>query len=590
MRNRILLSAVNAKYIHSNLAVRYLKKYCETQVDGIAIAEFSINDNINSILKRLYLADAETYGFSCYIWNIGLVLDICSSLKKARPDAVIILGGPEVSYDPAHLLSDNSSVDYIVVGEGEQTLLELLDYITSGSGWPSHVQGIAYREGGEIMTTQPRQLIASLDKIPFPYDGFEALENKIIYYETSRGCPFNCQYCLSSTLQGVRYLSMDRIQSDINKFAEAGIRQVKLVDRTFNCNIERSIEIMQYIMQLKSVTNFHLEIAADLINERFLETIDKAPVGMFQFEIGVQSTNPETLSAIQRKMDFKKVSANVRRLLAFNNTHLHLDLIAGLPYEDIKSFKKSFNDVYNLHPHMLQLGFLKLLKGSGIRAKGKEFGIEHHDFPPYEVISTNWLSYSELLILKDIEQVLEHYGNSGRFRHTLSFLLDFSEILPFEFYRRLAEYWSIKDHFNSSKGISEQYNIMKHFAQETLCDKLASEQYTLLNEYLKLDWLLYSRSGSMPVSIERFDHSQVKEQLQEYLRDTLTDSDDFEAYRSMSMRELLKHVGYEVFTRNIFGTADNESLMVMFYPLKQVHYPEKPYLAVVPLAGIAPVQ
>lgn len=586
MQKKVLLSAVNAKYIHSNLAVRYLKKYCEAHIEGIDIAEFSINDNINSILKKLYSLEADIYGFSCYIWNISLILSLCGSLKKAKPEAVIILGGPEVSYDPENILTDNTSIDYVVIGEGEATLLDLLDCIAVGNRSLSDIPGIAYREGSDIFVTQPRHLIPTLDVLPFPYDSFDGFENKIVYYETSRGCPFNCQYCLSSTIHGVRYLSMERLQQDIKSFVNAGIRQVKLVDRTFNCDIGRSILIMEYIIKQNSATNFHFEIAADLINERFLETVKKAPEGMFQFEIGVQSTNPKTLSAIKRVMDFDKVSHNVGKLVSFENAHIHLDLIAGLPYEDMKSFEKSFNDVYALKPDMLQLGFLKLLKGSGMRECCCEYGIEHHDFPPYEVIKTDWLSFKELLMLKDIEQVLEQYYNSGRFRNTLNYLLQTVGENPFELYRRLSEYWNSKAHFSSSKSINELYTILKHFVADVFAGKLESLQFSLLNEYLKLDWLLYSRSGSMPAVIERFDHASLKEQLQEYLKSNLAETEGFEVIKDMSMREILKHVGYEVFLLNIFAGTPESCEIVMFFPLKSDTGNKKPFFTTVPLEEI----
>ncbi|MDD4503784.1 MAG: B12-binding domain-containing radical SAM protein [Clostridiaceae bacterium] len=586
MSKKMLLSAVNAKYIHSSLAIRYLKKYCKTQIDKIDIAEFSINDNINNILKKLYISEADIFGFSCYIWNISLILSICSSLKKARPEAVIILGGPEVSYDPMSILTDNGSIDYIVMGEGEETLYELLSCLTKGEGSLSNIYGIAYREGTENLTTPPRNLIADLDSLPFPYDSFDDFKNKIIYYETSRGCPFNCQYCLSSTIHGVRFLSMDRLRRDIKNFVDAGIRQVKLVDRTFNCDINRSIEIMQYIIDLNSPTNFHFEIAADLINEDFLNTVEKAPVGMFQFEIGVQSTNPRTLSEIKRKTDFNKVSINSTRLLNSRNSHIHLDLIAGLPYEDMSSFEKSFNDVYALRADMLQLGFLKLLKGSGIRENLSEYGMEHHDFPPYEIIKTKWMPFKDILILKDIEQVLELYYNSGRFRNSLSFLLPTIAIKPFEFYRLLSAYWNSKEYFNSSKSINELFTILYEFIIGLYIDRIDSIQLSLFNEYLKLDWLLYSRNGSMPGVIRRYDHSLVKEKIQDYLKNKLTDVEGFDSFKDMSMRELLKHVGYEVFERSIFESISSKDQVVMFYLLKQDSISRMPFFTTIPLEEI----
>ncbi|MGI6587084.1 MAG: B12-binding domain-containing radical SAM protein [Lutisporaceae bacterium] len=586
MKMKVLLSAINAKYIHSNLAVRYLKKYCETQIGEIDIAEFSINDSISSILKRLYFSDARIYGFSCYIWNIDMVLNICSSLKKAKPEALIILGGPEVSYDAADLLSRYSFLNYIVIGEGEASLLNLLSCLTRREGSLSDIPGIAYRTGADIVVTEPRPDIPDLDMLPFPYDSFDGLENKILYYETSRGCPFNCQYCLSSTIRGVRYLSMERIRQDIKRFAGAGIKQVKLVDRTFNCDISRSVEIMQYIIELNPSANFHFEIAADSINEQFLKTVEKAPNGLFQFEIGVQSTNPKTISEIKRKMDFKKVSHNVAKLLSFKNVHIHLDLIAGLPYEDMKSFKKSFNDVYALRPDMLQLGFLKLLKGSGIRKACSRYGILHHDFPPYEVISTAWLSYKELVELKDVENVLEQYYNSGRFRHTLSFLLHATGTDPFEFYSRFSKYWNLNGHFNSSKKINDLYDILKDFVKEMLFERMDSEKFSIFNEYMKLDWLLYVRSGNMPESILRFNHAPIKKEIHEYIKNKLTNTDIFEDFKNLSMREILKHIGYEVFLRDIFAGTSSEGEIVMFYLLKSGLGKKRTAFATVPLEEI----
>ncbi|MGE5678660.1 MAG: DUF4080 domain-containing protein, partial [Pseudomonadota bacterium] len=489
-------------------------------------------------------------------------------LKKAKPDAVILLGGPEVSYDPADVLENNPAVDYIIAGEGEASFLELLKCITTVERKPSGIMGIAYRDGNAVIVTPPRPLIADLDTIPFPYDTLDGFDNKILYYETSRGCPFNCQYCLSSTTHGVRFFSMGRVKRDIKYFIDAGIKQVKLVDRTFNCDIRRSVEIMQYIIELGSKTNFHFEIAADLIDESFLETVEMAPVGMFQFEIGVQSTNHETLAEIRRKMDFAVVSRNVARLIAFGNCHIHLDLIAGLPFEGLKSFEKSFNDVYALLPDMLQLGFLKLLKGSGIRERSIAYGMEHHAFPPYEVISTSWLSFAEMLELKDIEHVLEQYHNSGRFRHTLAFLFDTLEIEPYELFRRMACYWNSMGHFEASKGINDIYIIMKQFTTYEFSGSMDSEKSAILNECLKLDWLLYSRSGSMPSAIERYDHAPIKEQLQNYLKFELLKESQFEAFSGMPMRELLKNIGYEVFTRNIFNNSNSKVNVVMFFRLK----------------------
>lgn len=586
MRNNVLLCTVNAKYIHSNLAVRYLEKYCGASAHHISMVEFSINDSINNILKSLYLSDADIFGFSCYIWNIRMVLDICSSLRKAKPGAVIVLGGPEVSYDPESIMSANEFIDYLVVGEGEASFLELLDKLTAAEPELLNIKGIAYRNNKKIVLTSPRPLIEDLSTLPFPYNGFDDLNNRIVYYETSRGCPFNCQYCLSSTIHGVRFLPMERIKTDIRLFVESGVRQVKLVDRTFNCDIDRAVAIMEYIISLGGTTNFHFELAADLINDSFLDTVRKAPAGLFQFEIGVQSTNPLTLHEIDRTMDFSKVSSNVNKLVSFGNSHIHLDLIAGLPYEDMHSFSRSFNDVYALGPDMLQLGFLKLLKGSAIRESCADYKMEYHSFTPYEVISTRWLSFSELLLLKDVEQVLEQYHNSGRFRNTLFFLLQAAGTEPFGFFLKLAAYWNRNGLFGSSKSINELYNTLIHFAEEEYLDILETARYKLLNEYLKLDWLLFTRSSSMPEAITRFDHTPVKESIHEYMRSRLIAAEGFAYLQNASMRELLKEIGYEVFSEDIFESGITGEI-VLFYPLKQAFNCRKPFYTVVPLRDIS---
>ncbi len=583
MHHKVLLCAINAKFIHSNLAVRYLKKYCSTRAADISICEFSINDSIDSILKSLYESKAGIYGFSCYIWNISLVLNLCSSLKKARPEVTIVLGGPEVSYDPGDILRSNASVSYVVTGEGEETLRELLCCLEDGKEGITDIKGIAYKKDGKCVVNPPRPYIAELDDIPFPYDSFDGFENKIIYYETSRGCPFNCQYCLSSTINGVRYFSMDRVRKDIESFINAGIKQVKLVDRTFNCDKPRSAAIMEYIKGLSVATNFHFEIAADLIDEDFLNAAGKAPAGMFQFEIGVQSTNENTLSEIKRTMDFDKVCANVKKLMAFKNAHIHLDLIAGLPYEDIKSFEKSFNDVYCLGADMLQLGFLKLLKGSGIRGKCPGYGMEHHDFPPYEIIKNKWMSYGDILLLKDIERVLELYCNSGRFKNTLRFLLPAVSESPFDFYRILSYYWNTGKYFSSNRNTCELYSILHQFVVGLYTDRLGPAKLDLLNEYLKLDFLLYSGSRSIPEMIRRFDHSSVKAEIQEYMKNRLPDVEGFGLFKNMPMRELLKHVDYEVFTENVFGKDPKSGEMLMFYILRPIPGIKYPFYSAIPL-------
>jgi radical SAM superfamily enzyme YgiQ (UPF0313 family) len=332
MKKKCTLIGINAKYIHTNLAIRYLKSYCSEKYDNIDILEFSINDSLGNILKSVYGSNADIYGFSCYIWNIDIILRLCSSLKKLKPNSIIVLGGPEVSFDSDELMKQHDYIDYIVRGEGEISFLKLLQLINNEIESPINVPGLTYRTADGIASTFDALLLQNLDVIPFPYEDIQQLENKIIYYETSRGCPFNCQYCLSSTIHGVRYFSMERIKKELKYFIDMKVKQVKLVDRTFNCNKKHSLEIIKYIMELKGNTNFHFEIGADLLDDEVIDILAKAPKDMFQFEIGVQSTNLKALREVSREMKLDRLKQNIVKLQKAGNSHMHLDLIAGLPF------------------------------------------------------------------------------------------------------------------------------------------------------------------------------------------------------------------------------------------------------------------
>jgi radical SAM superfamily enzyme YgiQ (UPF0313 family) len=559
MEKNCLLIGVNAKYIHTNLAVRYLKAYCKNQYQSIELKEFSINDHLDHILREIYNVQTQIYAFSCYIWNIDIVLKLCSSLKKLSPQAIIILGGPEVSFDAEELLSAQSFIDFIIRGEGEETLTELLQVLNSEVQNPASVQGITYRVHGSICSSSDRPLLQNLDMIPFPYEDLELLNNKIIYYETSRGCPFNCQYCLSSTLHGVRYFSMERIKQEIKLFVDKGVKQVKLVDRTFNCNKQHSLEIIKYIMSLESKTNFHFEIGADLMDEEMIALLSKAPKDMFQFEIGVQSTNQTALNEVSRAMNLDKLKKNVTALQQAHNSHMHLDLIAGLPYEDFKSFARSFDEVHQLLPDMLQLGFLKLLKGSGIRNRAKEYEIEYNSFNPYEVLKTKWISYEELIILKEVEHILELYYNSGRFISSLRYIFKNHYSSFFQFYMDFADYWRENALFAASQSTKELYNILFGFAnsKEFLC--------LGLNELIKLDWLLYYNNGNMPGSLKRYDHSKVKNKLQNYIRSNETMAAKLLPHDEIDSKSLSKSIYYEVFYTDVLKNPEHQQEYVVFF-------------------------
>ncbi len=586
MSKKTVLVGINAKFIHSSLSIRCLFSCCRQREDQLSLMEFSINDHFHSIMKALYTSRPGVIAFSCYIWNIDLILRLSASLKKAKPELIILLGGPEVSFDPGRLLADHAAIDYIIAGEGEKAFTDFLAYINSDRQEAPDIRGLSYRWDGQVNVDARSETIAELDAIPFPYDDLSKLDNRILYYETSRGCPFNCQYCLSSTISGVRYYTLDRVFSDIRRFAESGVKQVKLVDRTFNCDKKRCVEIMKYIISLNPKTNFHFEIAADLVDEAFLETTAAAPEGLFQFEIGVQSTNPDTLREIRRSMDFASVADHVEKLLALGNVHLHLDLIAGLPFEDYTSFGKSFDDVFALKPHMLQLGFLKLLKGSGLRERATEYRIRYHDAAPYEVISTQWLSYEDILRLKDIEQMLDIYHNSGRFKNALVFLMAAHPGTAFGFFEALSAYWNDNGYFTGAKSSHELYVLLYRFAETVLAGSQSQQQMLAFNEYIKLDWLLHNRYGNMPDLFARYDHGALKEQLNDHLRLMIKTDKRFQVFEGISFKDVMKHVRYEVFRMDVTQTVPDTRDTVVFFIYPQESGSGCPILYSLPLSGI----
>lgn len=558
MKKNCLLIGINAKYIHTNLAIKYLQSYVQPHYDDIKTREFSINDNLSSILKEIYREEIHIYAFSCYIWNIDMVLKLCSSLKKLNPTAAILLGGPEVSFDAEELMGEHSFVDYIIRGEGEEAFLELLTALSQAADL-SKVAGLTFRNGDQIVSAPERPLLQSLDNIPFPYDDFEQLKNKILYYETSRGCPFNCQYCLSSTLHGVRYFPMERIKREIKLLVDLGIKQIKLVDRTFNCNKQHSMEIIKYIIELDGKTNFHFEIGADLLDDEIISLLGHAPKDMFQFEIGVQSTNQLALKEVSRTMDLNKVKQNVLALQKSRKSHMHLDLIAGLPYENYESFGQSFDEIHALLPDMLQLGFLKLLKGSGLRARAKEYEIEYNSFNPYEVLKTKWVSFAELNKLKEIEQLLELYYNSGRFKHSLGYLFCTHYASYFSFYEAFAGHWKAKGLFKAAQSTKEQYNILYRFAEST------GIMTTALNELIKLDWLLYFNNGSIPEMLQRYPHGSIKNQLVQYQKN-IPGSSFYEVFYT----DVINNPEFKQDTAVFFTKSDSETPQHVAIPLHDI--------------------
>ena len=463
---KILLAACNAKYIHSNLAVYDLQAYASDYADHIVLKEYTINQQKDDIMRDIYLEHPDVVCVSCYIWNLSFVKELMADLIKILPGADFWAGGPEVSYDAEKFLTENSEFKGVMVGEGEETFKELAGYYVEKN--PQNLKnmtGICYRDGDQIIHNGWRQIM-DLSSIPFIYKDLSEFKNRIIYYESSRGCPFSCSYCLSSIDKKLRFRDTETVKKELQFFIDNKVPQVKFVDRTFNCKHDHAMAIWKYINEHDNgVTNFHFEISADLLREEELQEMSTMRPGLIQLEIGVQSTNPDTIKAIHRTMDFEKLKGIVDRIHSFGNIHQHLDLIAGLPYEDYDSFRHSFNDVYALKPQQLQLGFLKVLKGSNMMEMCREYGIVYKTQEPYEVLSTKWLDYDHVLKLKTVENMVEVYYNSGQFQNTLEYLEKFFPD-AFSIYERLGSFYMEKGYGDVSHTRMRRYEILLEFLED----------------------------------------------------------------------------------------------------------------------------
>lgn len=481
----VVLAAINAKYIHSNLAVYSLKAYAEKESSDmfpeIRIAEYTINQPVEDIMGSLYEMNAQVVAFSCYIWNIEYVCRIARELKKVMPELQIWMGGPEVSYHAEEFLQQHSFVDLVMLGEGEVVFRRLV----RGDARET-ISGIAYREQGSVRIQPPDELV-NLNELPFVYQNMEDFEHKIVYYESSRGCPFRCSYCLSSIDKQVRFRNLDLVKQELQFFLNHRVPQVKFIDRTFNCNPAHAVAVWEYILNHDNgVTNFHFEISADLITEEELELLKQMRKGLIQLEIGLQTTNSDTVQAIERHMDIGRIKENMLRIHSFENIHQHLDLIAGLPYEDLGRFRQSFDEAYSMEAEQLQLGFLKVLKGSGMEELAEEYGLKYTDVPPYEVLSTNWLSYSDILELKRIEEMLEVYHNSGQFRYSLGYIMEFQNS-AFDFFSQLGEYYKRMGYEGLQWKRLDRYNILRDFLLKSGMWK-PQQKRTIQNEGEIVEW------------------------------------------------------------------------------------------------------
>lgn len=520
---KTLLVGINAKYIHTSLAVRSIEMYCKENNTNVNIKEFTINNDEDKIINEIYEEKPDFLGFSCYIWNINIILEIISTIKKLLPNVKIFVGGPEVSYEYDYIFE--KGIDIVCIGEGEKTVKELIDKFNEKKCIDKsfeNVNGIAFKLENDIIVTKDRDLL-QLDEIPFVYkNGLEGTEHKILYYEASRGCPYSCQYCLSSLEKGLRFLSEKRVKEDLDFFLKNNVKQVKFVDRTFNCNKKFALLIWNYLIDNDNgITNFHFEISADIVDDDMLNVLKNARVGLFQFEIGVQSTNDATLDEIKRKTNLQKLFDKVDKIKNLKNIHQHLDLIAGLPFEDYDIFKKSFNDVFNVYPEQFQLGFLKLLKGSGLRINAEKYGIVYKDKAPYEVLYTNLIDYDKMNMLKNIEEMIETYYNSGKAINTIKYGIKFFNS-PFDFFEQLATYWVKNNYNNISHSKMKLYEVIYDFFKN-----IKDIDNNVLNEIVKFDILLNDNIKSLPVWVNtKYDNNfrdkerkfyNNKENIQKYI-------------------------------------------------------------------------
>ena len=554
---KLLLTAVNAKYIHSNPAIYCLQSYAAKYKDNIELAEFTINQSLDDILRSIFEKHPDVLAISCYIWNMQMVEQIIREYKKLDPQVDIWVGGPEVSYDATACLIRLPELKGVMIGEGEETFLELIhNYVINSNAKQdfNHIKGIAYRDcNQEIQCTEQRQAV-DFSRLPFLYQfamDLHAFEHRIIYYETSRGCPFSCSYCLSSIDKRVRFRDLDLVYQELQLFLDKMVPQVKFIDRTFNCNKNHAMSILRFIKEHDNgVTNFHFEIAADLLDEEQLEFLATLRPGLIQLEIGVQSTNQDTIKAIHRHMDLKKVADNVAKVKEARNIHQHLDLIVGLPFEDYSSFQQSFDEVYAMCPDQLQLGFLKVLKGSLMGEYCKEYNIVYHSEPPYEVLYTQWLPYSDVCKLKDLEEMVEVYYNSGQFTHTIQYLEHFYES-AFSLYESLAQYYRKNELFDYNQSRLVRYTILMDFAQE----KLKKEELEVLSQLMTFDLYLREKLKGRPAFTKPYE--QYKKDYKSFL------SNHASAY-GFGDRVHIEHFTHDIFAAQQEGIVKEKDFFILF--------------------------
>lgn len=551
---QVVLSAINSKYIHTGLGLRYVGEYAKVQGHEVTLIEETINTPILAVLEKIMAVPAQVYGFSVHIWNKSFVFKLIRMLRKLRPQAAIVIGGPEVAFDAEKIFAELPQADYIVQGEGELAFSELLVYLAGSGSVPQH---IAYREGEQVNLNGGITVIDDMSLLPFPYPDLEKMlaEHKIVYYECTRGCPFNCAYCLSGISRSVRKRPLELVLRDLDRFIAAGVPLVKFVDRTYNLDEKYFLPMMEHLAQADTNATFHFEIKADILSEQVMDFLATVPKGRFQLEIGIQSTHQPTLKAINRQDNWEKLSANVKRLLSFGNMHIHVDLIAGLPYEDLPTFAQSFDDVYGLGADMLQLGFLKVLPGTQMRRETEQHNLRYMDEPPYEILATKYMPYEDMLYLKHLDNILDQTANSSGFKYTLRALLRASGMTAFAFYRKLTQWWVEAGFYpqtHNAKGVAA---ILKQFIEENYV-----EQQTELLEILRFD--VFCEIPQWRPEWLEWQTEAIFELVSAFWRDEEKVRRYIHAYKFSSWRQIHKLYPIELFKAD-WETGNAEEIFVM---------------------------
>lgn len=550
---KIVVSTLNAKYIHMSLALRYLKAYNQKDFD-IEIAEYTIKDPAMNIVSDLFQREADVIGFSCYIWNIQETLQIVKMIKKIKPETIIVLGGPEVSYDTEEWMQLVPEIDFIVMGEGEETFHHLLTEISTTRKY-HFVYGVAYRKGEEIILTPGRPKM-DLNDIPSPHrlpDDVPQLANRVVYFETSRGCPFSCQFCLSSIEVGVRYFDIERAKQDLLYLIESGAKQIKFVDRTFNIKRDYAMEIFQFLIDNHQGCIFQFEITADIMRPEVLEFLaEHAPPGIFRFEIGVQSTNEQTNELIQRRQNFKKLTRTVTMIRDSGKILQHLDLIAGLPEEDYNSFRDTFNEVFALRPEELQLGFLKMLRGTGMRRDAEKYGYKFMDHAPYEILGNDVLPFSDIIRIKRVEDVLEKYWNSHRLDLTVAYLIETEFASAFDFFQEFGDYWEERGWQKIGHQLEDLFTRLQEFLNAR-----GTQQMATIEGLMKLEYFLNHRYKPRKIW---WDVSFDKKQQAELMRIAAEHIERLSQCTGLSMKEVPHIKEYNLTERELHKHAVVEVL------------------------------